>query len=69
MLQDMRIVIRVVLNDEENEFDNRYLSKEQLSQLIGYYRTCKEERRKDFIEMFFFAFYACGLRVVDKDVI
>ena len=32
---------------------------------MDYYRSCTEERRKEFLEMFFFAFHACGLRVVD----
>lgn len=33
--------------------------------LLEYYKTCNEPRRKEFLEMFFFAFHACGLRVVD----
>lgn len=33
--------------------------------LLEYYKICNEPRRKEFLEMFFFAFHACGLRVVD----
>ena len=41
------------------------LTKEQMLFLLEYYNTCPEPRRKEFLEMFFFAFHACGLRVVD----
>ena len=36
-----------------------------MADLLEYYRNCVEPRRKEFLEMFFFAFHACGLRVVD----
>ena len=32
---------------------------------MEYYKTCKEPRRKEFLEMFMFAFHACGLRIID----
>ncbi|MCM1302124.1 MAG: site-specific integrase [Bacteroides cellulosilyticus] len=64
-IQDMRITPKMSLADEESEFDGKYLTKEQMSLLLEYYKTCTEPRRKEFLEMFFFAFYACGLRVVD----
>lgn len=64
-IQDMRITSKISLSDEDNEFDGKYLSKEQMSALLEYYNTCTEPRRKEFLEMFFFAFHACGLRVVD----
>lgn len=64
-IQDMRIASKISLSDEDNEFDGKYLSKEQMSALLEYYSTCTEPRRKEFLEMFFFAFHACGLRVVD----
>ena len=64
-IQDMRIASKISLADEDNEFDGKYLSKEQMSALLEYYHTCTEPRRKEFLEMFFFAFHACGLRVVD----
>lgn len=64
-IQDMRIASKISLADEDNEFDGKYLSKEQMSALLEYYHACTEPRRKEFLEMFFFAFHACGLRVVD----
>ena len=56
---------KVSLSEEENEFDGKSLTKEQMLSLLEYYNTCPEPRRKEFLEMFFFAFHACGLRVVD----
>ncbi len=64
-IQDMRIVTKVSLSEEEGEFDGKSLTKEQMMALLEYYKTCPEPRRKEFMEMFFFAFHACGLRVVD----
>jgi integrase len=64
-IQDMRIVTKPTLSDEEVEFDGKSLTKEQMAKLLDYYKTCTEPRRKEFLEMFFFAFHACGLRVVD----
>ena len=64
-IQDMRISPKVSLSDEDSEFDGKYLTKEQMASLLEYYRTCTEPRRKEFLEMFFFAFHACGLRIVD----
>lgn len=64
-IQDMRIVTKVSLSEEEVEFDGKSLTKKQMSALLEYYKTCQEPRRREFIEMFFFAFHACGLRVVD----
>lgn len=64
-IQDMRISPKLSLADEDNEFDGKYLTKEQMAALLEYYHACTEPRRKEFLEMFFFAFHACGLRVVD----
>ena len=64
-IQDMMIVTKPTLSDEESEFDGKTLTKEQMEALLEYYRNCKEPRRKEFMEMFFFAFHACGLRIVD----
>lgn len=36
-----------------------------MAKLLDYYKACTEPRRKEFLEMFFFAFHAYGLRVVD----
>ena len=64
-IQDMRIAQKLPLSDEDSEFDSKYLTKEQMAALLEYYRTCTEPRRKEFLEMFFFAFHACGLRIMD----
>ena len=64
-IQDMRIAPKISLADEESEFDDKSLTKEQMMALLDYYHNCTEERHKEFLEMFFFAFHACGLRVVD----
>ena len=64
-IQDMRIVTKVSLSDEEAEFDGKSLTTDQMKDLLKYYEKCQEPRRKEFLEMFFFAFHACGLRVVD----
>lgn len=62
----MRIQEKVSLEVEgEKEFDGNYLTKEQLQKLVEFYQTDKEPRRKEYIEMFLFAFPACGLRIVD----
>ena len=65
-LQDMRIQEKVTLETEgEKEFDGQSPSKEQMAQLVEFYEKDTEPRRKEFIEMFLFAFHACGLRIVD----
>ena len=65
-IQDMRIQEKASLEAEgEKEFDGNYLTKDQLRQLVEFYEKDKEPRRKEFIEMFLFAFHACGLRIVD----
>lgn len=64
-IQNMRIVVKPSLSDEESEFDGKYLTTEEIGKVIAYYKECPEPRRKEFLEMFMFAFHACGLRVVD----
>lgn len=64
-IQDMRIVVKPSIDEDREEFDNRYLTKEQIKQLIKIYGTISEERRKEYIEMFLFSFHCCGLRVID----
>lgn len=60
----MRIVeSRSLQNDEEECVRN--LSDEQIRQLIDFYNTDTEPRRKEYIEMFLFSLYACGLRIID----
>lgn len=65
-IQDMRVIVKPSLDqDAEPAFDEKYLTEKQLATLKNFYETCKEPRRKQYIEIFLFAFYACGLRVVD----
>lgn len=60
-IEEKRIV-DVVTDDK---FDGKYLNKEQISQLIQFYTQDTEPRRKEYIEMFLFAFHAGGLRIID----
>ena len=64
-LQEMRVIIKPTIDEDSREYDGRSLSTEQLEDLVAYYNKCTEPRRKEFIEMFLFAFHACGLRVAD----
>lgn len=64
-IQDMRINPKLLLSQDDAEFDDKNLSAEELHKLISYYQDCREPRRREFIEMFLFAFHACGLRIVD----
>ncbi len=50
---------------ENERFDGKYLSKEDIRKLIAFHDADTEERRKQYIEMFLFAFNAGGLRIVD----
>lgn len=42
-----------------------YLTPEQLDSFIRLYPTVKYARTKDYMDMFLFSFYACGLRISD----
>ena len=42
-----------------------YLTPEQLSGFIKLYPTVKYNRTRDYMDMFLFSFYACGLRISD----
>ncbi len=64
-IQDMRIAPKVSLSIDENEFDGKSLTQDEFLKLLEFYKKDTEPRRKEFIEMFLFAFHACGLRVVD----
>lgn len=64
-IRDMRIIERPSLDDECKEFDDKFLTIDDLGKLVEYYSKTNEPRRKDFIEMFLFAFHACGLRAID----
>ena len=41
------------------------LTKEELQQIVKFYNVDQEPRRKEYIEMYLFAFHAGGLRMVD----
>ena len=63
-IKDCRVVVQPSLDSEK--FDGKsYLTKEQLKKLVEFYNQDKEPRRKEYIEMFLFAFHAGGLRMVD----
>ena len=64
-IKKMRIVIKPRLDDEDDDNAEQFLTREQIEQIVEYYKTCKEQRRKEFIEMWLFAYHACGLRVID----
>ncbi len=64
MIQDMRIASAVSL-EEGSTSEVKHLSKEQIQKLVDFYNADTEPRRKEYIEMFLFAMYACGLRFVD----
>lgn len=46
-------------------FDGKYLTRENLKRLVEFYESDTEKRRKEYIEMFLFAFHTGGLRIVD----
>ena len=67
-IQKRRIIINgTSLNEDDahSTFDGVYLTKDQIRQVVMYCNTCKEPRRKEYLEMFLFAFHAAGLRIVD----
>lgn len=51
--------------DAESYDGKSALTKEELRKIIEFYETDTEPRRKEYIEMFLFAFHAGGLRMVD----
>ena len=63
-IQGMRIIKTTSLQND-NSSQIKHLTKEQLDKLVKFYHEDVEDRRKEYIEMFLFALYACGLRLVD----
>lgn len=63
-IQKMRIAKTTSLQSDEKT-KIKHLSKEQLGSVIEFYRNDIEQRRKEYTEMFLFALYSCGLRLVD----
>ncbi len=64
-IKEMRLPKMVSFNDEAGKEKVRFLTADELKSLVDYSKTEKEPRRKEYLEMFMFAFHACGLRVVD----
>lgn len=53
------------LEEEAEDRDVKYLTKEQLADFVDYYEKAKCPKTKDYMDMFLFAFHACGLRFSD----
>lgn len=63
-IKDCRIIETPDL--EEEKFDSKeILTKEELQRLVDFYNSDTEPRRKEYIEMFLFAFHAGGMRPID----
>ena len=50
---------------ETEEKEVRYLNEDQIARIKDLYGTIHDVRRLRILDMFFFAYYACGLRVSD----
>lgn len=50
---------------EDKEDNIHYLTKEQMDAFVAYYPKAKYNRTREIMDMFLFAFHACGLRVSD----
>lgn len=50
---------------EIEDKDVHYLTPEQLQEFVNLYHTVKYDRTREIMDMFLFAFHACGLRVSD----
>ena len=42
-----------------------YLTKEQIQEFVNLYPVVKHDRTREYMDMFMFSFYACGLRFSD----
>lgn len=63
-IKDSRVV--ETPNLEEENFDGKEkLTKDEIQRLVEFYNTDTETRRKEYIEMFLFAFHAGGMRPID----
>lgn len=50
---------------DERGSDVHYLTREQMSRFVELYPQVKYDRTREIMDMFLFAFHACGLRVSD----
>lgn len=67
-IKELRINEKVSLEDDDEVgevYDGKSLSEEQIMALVKFGNECEVVRRKEYIDMFLFAFHACGLRIVD----
>ena len=63
-IKDSRVV--ETPNLDEEQFDGKEkLTKDEIQRLVEFYNTDTEVRRKEYIEMFLFAFHAGGMRPID----
>ena len=60
----MYLPIKVEQGEEEST-EVHYLTEEQLRKFARLYNEVKYPRTRDYIDMFLFSFYACGLRISD----
>lgn len=51
--------------DETDEEKVRYLTPDQMRRLYDYSKTIMRERTREIMDIFFFAYYACGMRISD----
>ncbi|MDD6869638.1 MAG: tyrosine-type recombinase/integrase [bacterium] len=63
-IQCMRIVTTKSLENDSGD-KIRHLSTEEMIRLTEWYENDHEPRRREYVEMFMFAIYACGLRLID----
>lgn len=50
---------------EDKESSVHYLTREQMARFVALYSEVKYDRTREIMDMFLFAFHACGLRVSD----
>ena len=50
---------------DESPSTIHYITPEQMKKFVEYYPEAKYDRTREFMDMFLFAFHACGLRVSD----
>ena len=50
---------------DESPSTVHYITDEQMKNFVQYYSTAKYDRTREIMDMFLFAFHACGLRISD----
>lgn len=65
-ISEKYLPIKTKLSEEDAEDEDvHYLTKEQLGKFVALYNIVKYPRTRDYMDMFLFAFHACGLRFSD----